>query len=84
MSKKKVNKLTSEELKSVHEQQTKTNNILHEIGVLETKKHALLHDVAVTNEDINNYKKHLEEKYGSISIDLSDGSFTKIDETPNV
>tara|TARA_R110001592_G_scaffold5556_3_gene30694 strand:- start:1004 stop:1267 length:264 start_codon:yes stop_codon:yes gene_type:complete len=75
----KINKLTEEELKSIQDQQGKLNTILQEIGVLETKKHAFLHDIANTNEDINEFKKSLEEKYGSITIDLADGSFKSIE-----
>ncbi len=76
---KKIDKLTDEELKSVQDQQMKLNTILQEIGVLETKKHAFLHDVANTNEEINEFKKSLEEKYGSVTINLQDGSFKPIE-----
>lgn len=76
---KKIDKITEEELKSVQDQQMKLNTILQEIGVLETKKHAFLHDVANTNEEINEFKKSLEEKYGSVTINLQDGSFKSIE-----
>ena len=76
---KKIDKITEEELKSVQDQQMKLNTILQEIGVLETKKHAFLHDVANTNEEINEFKKSLEEKYGSVTINLQDGSFKEIE-----
>jgi hypothetical protein len=76
---KKIDKITDEELKSVQDQQMKLNTILQEIGVLETKKHAFLHDVANTNEEINEFKKSLEEKYGSVTINLQDGSFKPIE-----
>ena len=76
---KKIDKITDEELKSVQDQQMKLNTILQEIGVLETKKHAFLHDVAKTNEEINEFKKSLEEKYGSVTINLQDGSFKPIE-----
>jgi len=73
-----VKKVTDEELKSVQDQQMKLNTILQEIGVLETKKHAFLHDVANTNEEINEFKKSLEEKYGHININLEDGTYTEV------
>lgn len=76
---KKIDKITEEELKSIQDQQMKLNTILQEIGVLETKKHAFLHDVANTNEEINEFKKSLEEKYGSVTINLQDGSFKSIE-----
>ena len=80
---KKVNKITKEELKSVQEQQNKISTILQEIGALESRKHAALHDLSSVNEDINGFKKSLEEKYGSVQIDLSDGSFEEIENVDN-
>jgi predicted nucleic acid-binding Zn-ribbon protein len=80
---KKVNKITEEELKSVKEQQTKLNTLLQEIGVLESQKHAALHELASVNEDINVYKKSLEDKYGSVQINLQDGSFEEIENVNN-
>tara|TARA_R110000803_G_scaffold210423_1_gene282152 strand:- start:738 stop:986 length:249 start_codon:yes stop_codon:yes gene_type:complete len=81
---KKTGKLTDDELKSVKSQQSKLSTIIQEIGVVEARKHALLHDVASINEAIETTKKDLEKTYGSISIDLESGNWTKIDETPNV
>ena len=81
---KKTEKLTDDELKSVKSQQSKLSTIIQEIGVVEARKHALLHDVASINEAIEITKKDLEKTYGSISIDLESGNWTKIDETPNV
>tara|TARA_R110000822_G_scaffold100747_2_gene226534 strand:- start:815 stop:1063 length:249 start_codon:yes stop_codon:yes gene_type:complete len=81
---KKTGKLTDDELKSVKSQQSKLSTIIQEIGVVEARKHALLHDVASINEAIEITKKDLEKTYGSISIDLESGNWTKIDETPNV
>jgi len=81
---KKTGKLTDDELNSVKEQQSKLSSVIQEIGVVEARKHALLHDVAGINETIEITKKDLESKYGSISIDLETGDWTKIDETPNV
>ena len=83
MSNKKPTNLTEEELKSIQDQQRKINTLLQEIGILETKKHAHLHELAAVNEDVNSYKKSLEEKYGSVSINLSDGSFKEIEDVNN-
>lgn len=77
-------KIKEEELKKVQEQQTKLNNILSQIGIVETNKHGLLHEVAGLNKEIEDYKKVLEKKYGAININLEDGTYTEIEqeETP--
>ena len=70
-------KITSDELKQIQDQQNKVNSILVEIGYQESRKHALLHDLAETNEIINDTKKELENKYGHIDIDLTTGEWKK-------
>ena len=52
--------------------------MLNQIGQLEANKHALLHKIAGINETIEDTKKQLEEKYGSINIDLETGTYTEI------
>jgi predicted nucleic acid-binding Zn-ribbon protein len=73
-------KITEEELKNAVEFQDKLYKITTDIGVLETRKHALLHDLAGINQDQEKFKKELEAKYGKININLEDGSYTKIEE----
>jgi len=73
-------KIKKEELELVKEQQAKLNNIVTQLGVLETQKHGLLHEVAGLNKEIENTKNTLEEKYGKVEIDLTDGTYKKIEE----
>jgi len=72
------NKITKEELEKVVGQQKKINEILTNIGVLETQKHSLLHNISTINKDMEEKKKDLEGKYGSININLEDGTYTTI------
>ena len=72
------NSITAEELKTIKEQQTELNVVLNQIGQLEANKHSLLHKIASINEGIEDTKKQLEETYGTISIDLEDGTYTEI------
>jgi hypothetical protein len=39
----------------------------------------LLHKIAGINEGIEDTKKQLEETYGSININLEDGTYTEIE-----
>ena len=72
------NKITKEELEKVVDFQNKLYKITTDIGVLETQKHAALHDLANVNQEQEEYKKVLEDKYGSININLEDGTYTEI------
>ena len=81
-----MNKITEEELKTIQDQQTKLNQIIHRVGLLEAQKHAMLHDFGKTNEEVEEFKSELEQKYGQININVEDGTYTDIEieeeETP--
>tara|TARA_B100000902_G_scaffold351930_1_gene362247 strand:- start:1655 stop:1921 length:267 start_codon:yes stop_codon:yes gene_type:complete len=72
--------ITDKELKSIKEQQDKVNTSLRNIGFIETQKHTLLHEYAKLIGEVEDSKKELEEKYGSISIDLETGVYKPIEE----
>ena len=74
-----MNKITTEELEKANKQQVDLQNILLEIGVTESRKHALLHQIAELNTDSEELKKELEAKYGHVNINLEDGTYTKIE-----
>jgi vacuolar-type H+-ATPase subunit D/Vma8 len=73
-------KIKEEELKTIQEQQTKLNELVHNIGLLESQKHGLLHEIAGVNKDIEEYKTVLEKEYGAININVEDGTYTEIKE----
>ena len=59
---------------------TEYNELVHNIGLLESQKHGLLHEIAGANKEIEEYKEILEAEYGAINIDLEDGTYTEIKE----
>lgn len=73
------NKITAEELKTIKDQQAELGTVINQIGQIEANKHALLHKIAGINESIEETKKELETKYGSVNINLEDGSYTEIE-----
>jgi len=73
-------KIKEEQLKKIQEQQAAVNKILNEVGYLEANKHGLLHELAGVNENIESFKKELEEEYGAVNINLEDGTYTEIKE----
>ncbi len=71
-------KITEEQLEKIKEQNQKLENVVVEIGVLESRKHGLLHQVAELNKVLEDYKSELEKEYGKISVDLATGEYTEI------
>lgn len=75
-----MSKITEEQLKQLQEQEGKKNAIKHDIGLLETQKHALLHAFANIQEEQDKLKVQLEEQYGKINVNLQDGTYEIIAE----
>jgi len=73
-------KIKEEQLKKIQEQQDILNKLLHNIGYLEAQKHALAHEFGDMNIKVEDFKKELEEEYGKVNINLTDGSYTEIEE----
>jgi hypothetical protein len=72
-------KIKDEQLKEIVELQTKLNEIINNIGILETQKHGFLHEVAEVNKKIEEFKTSLEKEYGAISVDLKTGEYTEVE-----
>jgi len=72
-------KIKEEELKLIQEQQKNLSELINNIGVLETQKHGLLHEIGSLNKDIEEYKEVLEAEYGQVNISLDDGTYTEIE-----
>ena len=75
-----MSKITEEQLKQLQEQEGKKNAIKHDIGLLETQKHALLHAIANIQEEQDKLKVQLEDEYGKINVNLQDGTYEVIPE----
>ena len=73
-------KIKEDQLKKVVKQQSELGSVLGQIGTLESQKHSLLHSIAEMNVKIEEYKNELEEEYGRISINLSTGEYTEIED----
>ena len=75
-----MSKIKKEHLDTIIDQQTRLNKALTEVGVVEARKHAMLHEMSIVNQEVEEFKKVLEEEYGQVNINLEDGSYTKIEE----
>ena len=73
-----VKKITEEELKSVQEKVGKINNAQMQVGGLEVQKHIALHQITNLQDELQVLQKTLEDKYGTVSVNLQTGEITEI------
>ena len=73
-----MSKITKEELTLLQEQDQRKRAILNDMGLLQTQVHTLSHLFAQLNQEIEDNKKVLEDKYGEVNIELSDGSIKPV------
>ena len=71
--------ISKEQLKTVNDQQMKLNEALRQIGILEVRKNNVSSEVLKVSKEIEETKKELEDEYGQVNIDLSDGSYTEVE-----
>ena len=73
-------KITEKELETLQEQEKKKNAIAHDLGVLESRKHKLLHllDDVIEHQEMT--FESIEESYVKININLETGEYTEITE----
>jgi len=73
-----MSKITEEQLKRINEDQDNLIKLVNQIGLIETQKHGLLHEVAGVNRKVEEFKSELEKEYGPINIDLETGEYEVI------
>ena len=76
----KVNKIEEQELKTVKEQTGKLQQCVLDLGSLEVKKAEVMTAYSEFLKELDVTKKELEEKYGQVNINLSDGTYEEIKE----
>ncbi len=77
---KKVNKIEEQELKTVKEQTGKIQQCVLDLGSLEVKKAEIMQAYSEFLKELDVTKKELEEKYGQVNINLTDGSYEEAKE----
>jgi hypothetical protein len=75
-----VKKITEEELKSVQEKVNAMNQAQMQVGGLEVQKNVALETLKGLQMDLQVIQKDLEEKYGKVSVNLTDGTISEIPE----
>ena len=70
----KPEKITEEQLAKVKDQVNRINKFQLEIGILESSKHALLHQVGAVQNEISETQAELEKQYGTADVNVQDGT----------
>ena len=69
-------KIKKEELDEILAQRDKISILENNISAMEMRKLELIEEYKKVLDEAAETKKNLEKNYGSVSIDLSDGSYT--------
>tara|TARA_R100001198_G_scaffold60502_1_gene35090 strand:+ start:148 stop:435 length:288 start_codon:yes stop_codon:yes gene_type:complete len=75
-----VKKITDEELKSIQEIVDRMNKVQMQIGALQVQQQGALEQFRVDQVGLQELQKELEEKYGRVSVNLTDGTISEIPE----
>ena len=70
----KPEKITDEQLEKIQTIVSNINRGQIEIGRFETQKHLLTHKVAQIQEELKGLQEKLEKQYGTVNINIEDGS----------
>jgi len=73
-------KITDEELKLIQEKVQEINNLQMQVGGLEIQKQMGVAQVTQAQGQLVELQKTLEEKYGKVSVNLTDGTIKEIEE----
>ena len=69
----KPEKVTEDQLKKIQDQVGRMNNFQIEVGIIETRKHALLHQIGSIQQEITQTQEELKKEYGSADINIQTG-----------
>jgi len=72
------NKIKEEQLQDLQAKVGTMRELQGQIGVLESQKHLLLHQLASSQEQLQKLQEELEKEYGKVSINIQDGTYSEI------
>jgi len=65
--------ITEEQLKSIQSLIAPINQAQTELGRIETRKHAIMHDVLELQKALQEKQLELEKEYGKVNININNG-----------
>jgi len=79
----KAEKITDEQLKKVQGVVNTLNRAQLELGMMETKKHSLLHTIATIQDQLTLMQSEFEKEYGTNDINIQTGEINYEDGKTN-
>ena len=70
----KPEKISEEQLKKVQQIVNMMNRGQMDIGIMETRKHKIMHDIAAIQEQLTAMQGDFEKEYGTYDINIQDGT----------
>ena len=70
----KPEKISEEQLKEVQDLINNINRSQMELGQMETKKHAILHHISISQEAVGKMRDTFEKEYGTADVNIQDGT----------
>ena len=74
-----MNKIEDQELDKIKSFEQKIISVKQELGNIEINKDLLKNAFTTVMQEYDNLRKELEEKYGKVNINISDGSYEEIE-----
>lgn len=78
-----VKKIKDEQLEELQSKLKMIDGIRLQVGTLENQKFAYLNQMASIQQELNKMQNDLQEEYGKVSINVTDGTITEIPEEEN-
>ena len=75
-----VKKIKDEQLEELQGKLKMIDSIRLQVGTLENQKFAYLNQMASIQQELNKMQNDLQEEYGKVSINITDGTITEIPE----
>ena len=75
-----VKKIKDEQLEELQGKLKMIDGIRMQVGTLENQKFAYLNQMAVVQQELQKMQNDLQEEYGKVSINITDGTITEIPE----
>jgi hypothetical protein len=79
----KPEKISDEQLQKVQQIVNAMNRGQMDIGMMETRKHKLLHDVAAVQDQLVVMQGEFEKEYGTFDINIQDGTINYKKDEPS-
>ena len=79
----KPEKISEEQLQKVQSIVNTMNRGQMEVGMLETKKHRLLHEIANIQDQLTVMQNEFKEQYGTYDINIQDGAINHESDEPS-